>query len=90
MVDFSQRNDEQYNILCMKADEGTREGLSLYWSEQHIKKRCNSEYKVIIMISDGVPYHTCDEPIDYVPPLSIKDTYEAVKKISDAALQLLP
>jgi GTPase len=34
------------------------------------------------MISDGAPAHTCDEePVDYVPPASIKDTAEAVKKI---------
>jgi len=33
------------------------------------------------MISDGVPSHTYDGTIDYVPPVSIKDTMETVKKI---------
>jgi hypothetical protein len=34
------------------------------------------------MVSDGAPAHTCDEePIDYIPPVSIKDTAAAVKKI---------
>jgi nitric oxide reductase activation protein len=33
------------------------------------------------MISDGAPAHTCDDPIDYVPPISIKDTSDAAKKI---------
>jgi hypothetical protein len=81
LIDFQYRDEEQYNILGLKADEGTREGFSLYWAEKHINKQCSSEYKTIIMISDGVPAHTCDGTIDYVPPLSVKDTAETVKKI---------
>jgi len=34
------------------------------------------------MISDGVPAHTCTGTVDYVPPVSIKDSAEAVKKIT--------
>ena len=81
IVDFHYKNDEKYNILSLDAKEGTREGFSLYWAEKHIKNNCSSEYKVIIMVSDGAPAHTCDDSLDYTPPVSIKDTAEAAKKI---------
>jgi nitric oxide reductase activation protein len=81
LVDYNIKNDEKYNILSLKAFEGTREGFSLYWAEKHINKNSYSEYKVIIMISDGAPSHTCDDTIDYVPPVSIKDTSLAAQKI---------
>jgi hypothetical protein len=81
LVDFQYKNEEPYNILGLKAEDGTREGFSLYWAEKHLKKNCLAECKVIIMISDGAPAHTCEGTIDYVPPVSIKDTAEAVKKI---------
>jgi len=82
LVDFQYRNGEPYNILGLKTENGTREGFSLYWAEKHLKKNCPTEYKIIIMISDGAPAHTCEGTIDYVPPVSIKDTAEAVKKIT--------
>jgi len=81
LIDFNYRNEEKYNILDIDAYEGTREGFSLYWAEKHIKRNCNSEHKIIIVISDGAPSHTNDGPIDYIPPISIKDTAEAAKKI---------
>jgi len=81
LVDFQHKNEEKYNILSLHAAEGTREGFSLYWAEKHLNKNCACDYKIIIMISDGAPAHTCDDPIDYVPPVSIKDTATAAKKI---------
>ena len=81
LIDFNYKDGEKYNILGINADEGTREGFSLYWAEKHIKKCCNAEHKVIVMISDGVPSHTNDDPIAYIPPISVKDTAEAAKKI---------
>jgi nitric oxide reductase activation protein len=80
-VDFHYRKEEKYNILSFDAKEGTREGFSLYWAEKHLMKNCYSDHKAIIVISDGVPEHTCDDPIDYVAPVSIKDTRDAAKKI---------
>jgi hypothetical protein len=83
LVDFNYREDEKYNILSIEADEGTREGFTLYWAERHIQKSVASGYKVIIMVSDGEPAHACDEePVEYVPPVSVKDSAEAVKKIT--------
>jgi nitric oxide reductase activation protein len=81
LVDFHYRKEEKYNILAFDAKEGTREGFSLYWAEKHLMKNCYSDHKAIIVISDGVPEHTCDDPIDYVAPVSIKDTRDAAKKI---------
>jgi len=82
LVDFQYKKEEAYNILGLEAEDGTREGFSLYWAEKHIKNNCPTEYKIIIMISDGAPAHKCEGTIDYVPPVSIKDTAEAVKKIT--------
>jgi hypothetical protein len=89
LVDFTCKNDEKYNILGLKADEGTREGFSLYWAERHINKNCSSEYKIIVMISDGAPAHTNEDPIDYIPPLSIKDTATAAKKIIKRGIPII-
>ena len=81
LIDFKSKNEEKYNILTLKANEGTREGFSLYWAEQHITKNSYSDQNIIIMISDGAPSHTCDDEIDYIPPISIKDTADAAKNI---------
>ena len=76
LTDFTARNEEKYNLLALQADDGTREGLSLFWAERYLAEHCSAENKLIIMISDGVPAHT-----GYVPPVSTKDTQNAAKKI---------
>lgn len=81
LVDFHCKNSEKYNILGLGADQGTREGFSLYWAERHLQNNCTSEKKIIVMISDGAPMHSFEGGRDYTPPLSIKDTAEAAKKI---------
>ena len=86
MVSFFGRKDERFNLLGIKADDENRDGLSLYWAEKYLQKECNAEKKMIIMISDGVPSHTVRDDYDnskyYYPPVSIKDTALAVKKIT--------
>ncbi|MCD8082495.1 MAG: hypothetical protein LUE86_02935, partial [Clostridiales bacterium] len=32
LIDFDSQDEDKFNILGLKADEGTREGLSLYWA----------------------------------------------------------
>lgn len=81
LVDFHANDEEKYNILTMDAKEGTREGLSLYWAEKYMQENTTSENKLIIVLSDGVPAHGIDGPGCYVPPVSIKDTANAVRKI---------
>lgn len=81
LVDFQAKDEEKYNILMLDADEGTREGLSLYWAEKYMAENTKAEEKLIIMLSDGVPAHGLDGPACYVPPVSMKDTANAVHKI---------
>lgn len=78
LVDFDGREDEKLNILQMEAYGDNRDGLSLFWAERYIRKMTSNEYKLIIVISDGVPAHDFDK---YYPPVSIKDTSAAVRKI---------
>jgi hypothetical protein len=82
LIGFKGRKEERYNILGLEADDGTREGLTLYWAERYLEKECTAETKIIIMISDGAPAHSCEEGSDYYPPVSIKDTALAAKKIT--------
>ncbi|MDR2734060.1 MAG: hypothetical protein LBC99_05365 [Spirochaetota bacterium] len=81
LVDFHYKNNEKFNILSLEADEGTREGFSLYWAEKHLRNNCSCERKIIVMISDGAPAHIFRGGVEYIPPVSIKDTAEAAKMI---------
>ena len=81
LVDFMSNDEEKFNVLALQADEGTREGLSLYWAERYISTKTSNEEKLIIVLSDGVPAHGIDGEGCYVPPVSIKDTANAASKI---------
>lgn len=89
LVDFGARDEEKYNLLTLQANEGTREGLSLFWAERHLQERSFSENKLIIMLSDGVPAHGLDGDSCYVPPVSIKDTHNAVRRIMQRGTQII-
>ncbi len=80
LVNFCGRESEKYNIMLLDADEGTREGLSLFWAERYLAQKSSAEKKLIVVISDGVPAHECDG-IPYYPPVSVMDTRNAGKKI---------
>lgn len=82
LVSFNGKDEEKYNILSLEADEGTREGLSLYWAERYIAKNTFAEKKLVIVLSDGVPAHDAGyETGEYYPPVSVKDTANAAAKI---------
>ena len=81
LIDFMATEEEKLNIITLQADEGTREGLSLYWAERYIASKTTSEEKLIIVLSDGVPAHGVRGEGDYVPPVSLKDTANAAAKI---------
>ncbi len=82
LIGFNGRDEEKYNILSLDADEGTREGLSLFWAERYIAKNTSAEKRLIIVLSDGVPAHDSgDETCEYYPPVSVKDTANAAAKI---------
>lgn len=81
LVDFQSRDGEKYNLLTLDADEGTREGLSLFWAERYLLEHSYSEHRLILVLSDGVPYHFSDYEEDYAPPVSTMDTKNAAAKI---------
>jgi len=93
LVSFTGRKEEKYNLLGLEADEGTREGLTLYWAEKYLQNECPAEKKMIIMISDGAPAHSYTDNYgrekDYYPPVSIKDTALAVKKITRRGTEII-
>lgn len=89
LVDFDGLDEEKYNLLLLDADEGTREGLTLFWAERYLNEKTHSEHKLIIMLSDGVPAHDVSEDIEYMPPVSIKDTANAVIKIMNRGTDII-
>jgi len=86
LVGFTGKNEERYNLLGLDAESGTREGLTLYWAEKYLQNECPAEKKIIVMISDGAPAHSYEDDNGsekyYYPPVSIKDTALAAKKIT--------
>ena len=78
LVDFNAREDEKLNLMQLHAYGDNRDGLALYWAEKYLGRMTQSDYKLIIVLSDGVPAHDAD---DYYPPVSVKDTANAVRKI---------
>lgn len=81
LVSFHGRDSEKYNLMSIDADEGTREGLSLFWAERYLAQKSTAEKKLIVVISDGLPEHVSDDGIEYVPPVSVMDTRNAARKI---------
>lgn len=89
LVDFNGRDSDKYNIFMLRADDGTREGLSLYWAEKYINASGSpDEAKLIIVISDGWPQHH-DGRIEYYPPVSTKDTKNAAAKIAKRGVETI-
>ena len=89
LVDFMASEEEKLNILSLKADEGTREGLSLYWAERYITTKTSNESRLIIVLSDGVPAHRVEDEGDYLPPVSTKDTANAASKIQKRGTNII-
>lgn len=80
LLSFNGGNTEKYSIMKINAEEGTREGLSLFWAERFLSQNSTAEKKLIVVISDGEPVHECND-IPYAPPVSIIDTHNAAEKI---------
>jgi hypothetical protein len=87
LISFAGREEEKYRLLQLQADEGTREGLSLYWAERYLSEQSFAEHKLILMLSDGAPAHRVDDSA-YYPPVSTKDTANAVRKITGRGTKL--
>ena len=89
LLDFDSKKEEKYNLLALKSEEGTREGLSLYWAEKYMAKSSNSDTKLIVMISDGCPAHKVSKTDIYFPPVSTKDTFTAARKINKRGTKIV-
>lgn len=77
-VDFHSTKNEKYNLMELCAYGNSRDAVALLWAERYMIQHTQTEERLLIVISDGVPAHDFD---DYYPPLSVKDTAEAVQKI---------
>ena len=78
LVDFNGRDQEKYNLMQIDAYGDNRDALALFWAERYMHQQTSNEYKLLLVLSDGLPAHDYDE---YYPPVSTKDTANAVKKI---------
>lgn len=76
-VDFGGKPSQRYNIMRLKADGENRDGLSLCWAEKYMLSHTDSEKRIIIVISDGLPSHYPD----YYMPASAWDTKNTVESI---------
>ncbi len=86
LVDFSGRKEEKLNLMQIDAYGDNRDALALFWAERYINQKTTSQDKLVIVLSDGVPAHDYDE---YYPPVSIKDTANAVAKIQQRGTQIV-
>jgi hypothetical protein len=86
LVRFNGNDEEKLNIMCIDAYGDNRDGLALFWAERYMAKHTENDYKLIIVLSDGVPAHGVD---DYYPPVSTKDTANAVKKITKRGTDII-
>ena len=88
LIDFNCKPNDKYNILLLDANHNTREGLSLAWAEKYLSENSNAENKVIIVISDGEPYHIIGDN-EYVPPVSTKDTHNMAERIYKKGIEII-
>ncbi len=87
LLPFNAKKGQEYNILKSILLENTREGLSLLWNVNYYKK-INSEHKIIVMISDGVPYHSGTN-FEYGPYKSINDAKNARIKLESLGFKVI-
>ena len=76
---FDGRDEEKLNLMQIDAYGDNRDGLALFWAERYMAQNTQTDYRLMIVLSDGVPSHAADE---YFPPISTRDTAEAVRKIT--------
>ena len=88
LIDFNYKPNDKYNIMLLDADNGTREGLSLMWAEKYLTENSSAENKVIIAVSDGIPYHVVGES-EYAPPVSTKDTQNTANRIYKKGIEII-
>lgn len=86
LIGFDGLEEEKLNLMQIDAYGDNRDGLALFWAERYMSKNTQNEYRLIIVLSDGVPAHEAD---DYYPPVSTKDTANAVRKIAKRGTDII-
>jgi nitric oxide reductase activation protein len=86
LVRFNGNDEEKLNIMQIDAYGDNRDGLALFWAERYMAKNTTNDHRLIIVLSDGLPAHEAD---DYYPPVSTKDTANAVKKITKRGTDII-
>lgn len=87
LLPFNAKKGQEYSILKSIELENTREGLSLLWNLKYYEK-LTAEHKIVVMISDGVPYHEVDE-FEYGPPKSMIDARNARMKLESLGFTVI-
>ncbi|MDO5062229.1 MAG: hypothetical protein Q4D77_03575 [Peptostreptococcaceae bacterium] len=86
LVKFGSREEEKYNLMQIDSYGNNRDALTLLWAEKYLLEKTDAERKVIIVLSDGLPNHNYD---GYFPPVSTKDTANAVRKIIRRGIRII-
>jgi nitric oxide reductase activation protein len=86
LVSFQGRDEEKMNLMRLDAYGDNRDGLALFWAERYMAENTSNDHRVIIVLSDGLPAHAAD---GYYPPVSTKDTANAVKKITKRGTDII-
>lgn len=83
---FNAPDKSKYNILRSPAKGDNRDGAALYWAEKYLNAHSDADNKLLLVLSDGLPEHSYD---NYYAPASVKDTANAVKKISRRGISVV-
>lgn len=86
LVDFHAKEEQKYNLLQITADGNSRDALALFWAERYMNRNTHCDNRLIVVVSDGYPAHDYDE---YYPPVSTKDTANAVTKITNRGIDII-
>ena len=86
LIGFNGGSEEKYNLMQINAYGDNRDGLALFWAERYLALNTQNDYRLIIVLSDGVPAHDAD---DYYPPVSTMDTANAVRKITKRGTDII-
>lgn len=86
LIDFKYKNEEKLNLMEIDSYGDNRDGLALFWAEKYMKENETCENRLIIVLSDGLPSHEVD---NYYPPISTKDTKNAVIKITNRGTNII-
>ncbi len=83
---FGDKEVLKYNLLKSCADNCNRDSLALLWADRYLRKHASTENRIIISLSDGLPYHPID---NYCPPASSQDAKDTIHKITKRGTKVI-